>query len=121
MSLKSVDQLIDKFGVSAFASDTPFLKRKVLTSSNACDVGMPFCFYQKLSALKCNQTVWCFTAYLPSKNKRLALFLVDENNKVIEQVYFPRDRKSVMSCQKIQKLLQRSLLSANSDSYVLAA
>ena len=120
-SLKSVEQLIEKYGVSAFADDTPFIKRRQLTHNDAMQKGMPFCFFRKLQALTPHDSVWCFTAFLPNKKQRLAMYLVDKHNNVVEQVYYLRDRKGVAACEKIQRLLSQSLRNAGADSFTLAA
>lgn len=119
--LKSVDNLIEKYGVSAFNEDNPFIKRKPLSLINACEKGMPFCFYLKLKHLSQGEQLWCFTAYLPTKKQKLAMYLVDQSNSVIEQVYYPRDRKGIVACEKIRKLLGISLRSANVKDFTLAA
>ena len=122
MSLKSVDQLIEKYGVSAFSTDTPFIRRRLLTNEHAYEVGMPFCFHQKLNALKQGISLWCFTAYLPHKKQRLAMYLVNERNgEIVEQVYYPRDSKGVKACEKVKNLLSSSLMVANADSFILVA
>jgi hypothetical protein len=46
--LKSVEQLIEKYGVSAFSDDTPFLKRRKFTHYDATQKGVPFSFFRKM-------------------------------------------------------------------------
>jgi hypothetical protein len=121
LGLKSVEQLIEKYGVSAFADDTPFLKRRRVTLGDAMQKGMPFCFFRRLQMLSPEDAAWCFIAYLPNKKQRMAMYLVDKDNNLIEQVYYLRDRKGVVACEKVQRLLEQSLQAANADKFVLAA
>jgi len=119
--LKSVDKLIEKYGVNAFAQDTPFMRRQQYVQSDAIHCGLPFCFYREIERLNGGEALWCFTVSLPDKKQKLAAFLVNSNKDIIEQVYYPRDHRGVKACDKIKRLLAKSLKDYKDEEYKLAA
>ena len=119
--LKQVEKLIDRYGVNAYADNSPFIRKKRYVQADAMQRGLPFCFFQKIEQLTGGEAVWCYTAQLPEKKQKLAAYLVNEKKQIIEQVYYPRDHRGVRSCEKIKHLLAKSLLSYQDDKYELAA
>lgn len=108
--MKNVDDLILRFGVMRVPGRDLFQHVLSLCGSDikANTMKLPFCFYRVITSLPPNRQLLLHQFYLPHKKARLASFLIDEEGKIVEQVYFQRDRKYVLACRKLQLLVSNN-------------
>lgn len=118
--LKHIDKLIQKYGINAVGDDSVFMRRRKLTQVDASTYKLPFCFFRQVEALQGGQSLWCYTFNVPDKKQKFASYLVNERREIIDQVYYPRDHRSVRACEKLRKLLAKSLCESHRE-YELAA
>ena len=107
--LKTIDGLIERFGISAAETHDAFQHVLCLQGGDkrAIALKLPFCFYQKLSSLPKSRMITLHQFYLPHRKARLASFLINEHGQVIEQVYYQRDAKHVKACKKLQSFVEQ--------------
>lgn len=108
--LKTVDNLIRTFGIRTRNGADKSQSLVTLSSADErlASMRIPFCMMQKILSLPQNRSLRFHQWYLPHKGAKLACFLIDEEGRIVEQVYFQRDTKHVNAARKLQQMVEQA-------------
>lgn len=101
--IKKLDKLFTALGVLTDSGTNGFQSVTLLSYADPkmLTMKLPYCMYQRVMSLKSGQVLHYHHFYLKDRQARLASYLVTPDGKVVEQVDYQRDIKSVQACKKI--------------------
>ncbi|MCU7554012.1 hypothetical protein OCL06_05310 [Alteromonas sp. ASW11-19] len=101
--IKKLDKLFSEHGVLTDSGTNGFQSVTALRNADPkmLTMKLPYCMYQRVMALKSGQILHYHHFYLKYRQARLASYLITPDGKIVEQVDYQRDSKSVQACKKI--------------------
>lgn len=105
---KSIDQLIQRYGILSKPGKDPLQRLTYLCGGDKGANALPYCMFNIIMNAPVSRRFTVHHFYHPTKKCRLATFLFDEKGQLIEQVYYAKVARWVELCRKLQRLVIQS-------------
>ena len=108
--LSLIDSLVEKHGLHSEQVSNPFQTVQACVGGSVPSLkgmSLPFCINRFLYQAPLYSRWMLHQLWLPKSRKPLACFLVDQNGKVVERVYYQNGRKYYDACDKLLQHVER--------------
>lgn len=113
--IKALDEVINRWGINGEVADNAFQFAMPICGRDqrVLKMNLPYCIVREVGRHKQMTELTLHQFYVPHKKAKLACFVTDSQGKILERVYYGRDRKYWHASAKVAEALSEAVISGH--------